>query len=149
MAYQFMKANQRRYTVKETAGLLGVSRSAYYRWAKNGVSQRRKEADTELIRLIREIATKHHRRYGGPRVRQGLRTVYGKKTSLKKAARLMRENGLNVRRRRKFIPTTNSKHDFPVYENILNREFDAPKGGMKWVSDIACLRTVNGWVYLT
>jgi transposase InsO family protein len=68
---------------------------------------------------------------------------------LKKAARLMRENGLNARRRRKFIPTTNSKHDFPVYENILNREFHAPKGGMKWVSDITYLRTVNGWVYLT
>jgi transposase InsO family protein len=52
-----------------------------------------------LVRLIREIVTKHHRRYGSPRVRQELRMVYGKKVSLKKVARLMRENGLNAQRR--------------------------------------------------
>jgi DNA-binding XRE family transcriptional regulator len=86
MAYQFMKTNQDRYTIREMAGLLGVSRSAYYQWAKNGGSQRRTEADAELVRLIREIVIKHHHRYGSPRVRQELRTVYGKKVRLKKAA---------------------------------------------------------------
>jgi transposase InsO family protein len=131
------------------AGLLGVSRSAYYRWARNGVSQRRKTADAELILLIRKIQEKHCRRYGSPRVRRELRNVYGKRVSLKKAARLMRENGLNARRRGKFIRTTNSKHSFPVCENILNREFHAQQGGQKWVSDITYLRTKGGWVYLT
>jgi transposase InsO family protein len=91
----------------------------------------------------------HHRRYGILRVRQELRTVYGKRISRKKAARLMRENGLNARRRRKFIPTTNSNHGFAVNENILNREFHAEQGGEKWVSsyqryDITYLRTKNG-----
>jgi transposase InsO family protein len=61
----------------------------------------------------------------------------------------MRENGLNARRRRKFIPTTDSKHALPVCENILNREFHASRGGQKWVSDITYLRTKGGWVYLT
>jgi transposase-like protein len=75
MAYEFMKANQRRYTIKEMSGLLGVCRSAYYKWVREGVSQRRKAADTELVRLIREIVAKHHRRYGSPRVHQELRTV--------------------------------------------------------------------------
>jgi len=149
MAYQFMKTNHRRYTIREMAGLFGVSRSAYYKWLRNGVSRWRMEAETELIRLIREIVTRHHRRYGSPRVRQELRTVYGKRVSLKKVARLMRENGLNARRRRKFIPTTDSKHTLEVCENILNREFHAEKGGQKWVSDITYLRTQNGWVYLT
>ena len=149
MAYQFMKANQNRYTIKEMAGLLGVSRSAYYRWAKTGVSNRRHEDDAELIRLIREIVVRHHRRYGSPRVRQELRKVYGKRVSLKKVARLMRENGLNARRRSKFIPTTDSKHTLAVSENILNQEFYAEKGGQKWVSDITYLRTQYGWVYLT
>jgi transposase-like protein len=79
MAYQFMKANQNRYAIKETAMLFGVSRSAYYRWARNGASQRRKADDTELIRLILETAAKHHRRYGGPRVRRELRDIYGKR----------------------------------------------------------------------
>ena len=61
----------------------------------------------------------------------------------------MRENGLNARKKRKFIPTTDSNHAFEVCENILNRQFHAEKGGQKWVSDITYLRTENGWVYLT
>jgi transposase InsO family protein len=149
MAYAFMKTNQNRYAVKEMAGLLGVSRSAYYQWARNGMSVRNKTADVELIRLIREIQGTHRHRYGSPRVRMELRNVYGKRVSLKKVARLMRENRLNARLGKKYIRTTNSNHAFPVCENILNREFHAPHGGRKWVSDITYLRTEGGWVYLT
>jgi transposase InsO family protein len=149
MAYRFMQSNKKRYSITEMAGLFGVSRSAYYKWARLGVSSRRKETDAALLRLIREIVLKHHRRYGSPRVRQELRNVYGKRVSLKKIARLMRENGLNARRRRRYIPTTDSKHSLPVAENILNRQFHAERGGQKWVSDITYLRTLGGWVYLT
>jgi len=149
MAYQFMQANKDRYTIREMAELFGVSRSAYYKWVREGVSQRRNEADAVLVELIRQIMAKHHWRYGSPRVRRELRDVYGKRVSLKKVARLMRENNLNARRKGKFIPTTDSKHTFEVCENILSREFHAQKGGQKWVSDITYLRTVFGWVYLT
>jgi transposase InsO family protein len=55
----------------------------------------------------------------------------------------------DAKRRGKFIPTTDSRHAFPVCENILSREFHAQKSGMKWVSDITSVRTVNGWVYST
>ncbi|GHU81066.1 hypothetical protein FACS189468_2710 [Spirochaetia bacterium] len=103
MAYRFMKENRRRYTIREMAGLFGVSSGAYYKWAKHGVSERRGQEDAALLRLIRDIVFKHHRRYGSPRVREALRTDYGKRVSLKKVARLMRENGLNARRRRKFM----------------------------------------------
>jgi len=136
-----MKANQNRYAIKEMAMLFGVSRSAYYRWARNGASQRRKAEDAELARRILEIAAKHHRRYGSPRVRRELRDVYGKRASLKKVARLMRENGLNARKSRKHIRTTNSNHTFAVFENILSREFYAESGSIKWVSDITYLRS--------
>jgi transposase InsO family protein len=149
MAYQFMKEHQNEYTIKEMAGLFGVGRGAYYKWAKHGVSDRRSAVDAELVGLIRGIQEQHSRRYGSPRVREELRRLYGRRVSLKKVARLMRENGLNARQRRKFIPTTSSNHGLPVCENILNREFRAEKGGEKWVSDITYLRTVGGWVYLT
>jgi transposase InsO family protein len=66
-----------------------------------------------------------------------------------KVARLTRENGLNVRRRGRFIPTTISNHGLPVCENLLNREFQAGTAGAKWVSDIACLQVLDGWLYLT
>ncbi|MDR0628474.1 MAG: IS3 family transposase, partial [Treponema sp.] len=93
-------------------------------------------------------------RYGSPRVREPLRRDYGKRVCRKKVAvaaslPLMREHGLNVRGRRKFIPRTTSNHGFPVGENLLNRRFHAEAGGQKWVSDITYLRTSGGWVYLT
>ena len=61
----------------------------------------------------------------------------------------MRENGLNARKSRKHIPTTDSNHALAVFENILSRKFYAESGGAKRVSDIAYLRTVDGWAYLT
>jgi transposase InsO family protein len=79
-------------------------------------------------------------------VREAPRQDYGKRVSLKKAARVMRENGLNARRRRKFIPATNWNHGLEVCENLLKGEFQA---GAKRVSDITYLRTPGGWIYLT
>jgi transposase InsO family protein len=77
-------------------------------------------------------------------VREALRRDYGKRVSRKKAARLTRENGLNARGRRKFIPTTNSNHRLPVCGNLLNREFHAERDGETWVSDSTYLRTLGG-----
>jgi transposase InsO family protein len=47
-----------------------------------------------------------------------------------------------------FIPATSSNHGLEVCENLLNREFQAERGGEKWVSNITYLRTQGGWVYL-
>ena len=149
MVYQFMQENCGRYTVKEMAELFGVSCGAYYKWVKYGQSRRRSEEDAVLVRLIKEIVLDHHYRYGSPRVREELRRRYGKRISQKKVASLMRENGLNARRKGKYVRTTQSKHNLPVCENILDRDFHAEKGGQKWVSDITYLRTLFGWLYLT
>jgi transposase InsO family protein len=91
----------------------------------------------------------HHNRCGNPRVREELRRQYGKGVSRKKAARLMRKNGLNPRARRKRVLTTNSRHGLAVCENILSQIFHAEADGQKWVSDITCPRALGGWVCLT
>jgi putative transposase len=49
---------------------------------------------------------------------------------------------------KKYKATTNSNHNLPVAENILNREFDAEKPNQKWVSDITYIATDEGWLYL-
>jgi transposase InsO family protein len=116
---------------------------------ENEQSAKRSTRDAELLDLIRGIVERHHWRYGSPRVRKALRDDYGKRVSRKKTARLMRENGLNARRRGRFIPTTDSNHGLPVCENRLNREFQAETAGAKWVSDITYLRVRGGWIYLT
>jgi hypothetical protein len=83
---QFIKTNKGRYTVREMAGLLGVSSGAYYKWARYGWSQRRSEADAELLRFIREVVEAHHFRYGSPRVLRELRAKYGMRVSGKRVA---------------------------------------------------------------
>jgi transposase InsO family protein len=129
--------------------LFGMSRAAYYQWTRRGFSDRQLKADEELLQLIREIVKNHCRRYGILRVRKELFNKYGKRVSRKKVACLMRDNGLNARRKTKYVKTTDSKHNLPVCENILNQEFYAEKPGQKWVSDITYLRTSDGWLYFT
>jgi hypothetical protein len=73
--YQFMREHRNEHTVRETAGIFGVSSSAYYRWEKYGASGRRQEGDAELADLIRRIPERHHYRYGSLRVREELRRM--------------------------------------------------------------------------
>jgi transposase InsO family protein len=129
--------------------LFGISRSAYYKWLKSGFSKTQDDPDADLIRLIKEIVLNHNYRYGSPRVKKELLKKHGIRVSRKKIARILREHGLNARRMRKYTRTTDSRHSYPVCENILNRDFFAAKPGQKWVSDITYLREINGWVYLT
>jgi transposase InsO family protein len=149
MAYQFMKTNHGRYTIKRTAELFGASRGVYYKRLKPGFSKTEENPDAELIRLIKEIVFRHNYRYGNPRIKKELFKKHGIRISRKKIARILREQGLNARRRRKYTTATDSKHSYPVCENILNRDFFAGKPGQKWVSDITYLREINGRVYLT
>ena len=153
-SYRFIQENMKRFTVKEmtrTFGskLFGVSRGAYYKWLKTGLSKSNYDPDAELVRLITEIVLENTYRYGNPRVKKELFKRHGLRVSRKKIARLLRKHGLNARRMRKWTTTTDSKHSYPLCENILNRDFCASKPGQKWVSDITYLRTMNGWLYLT
>ena len=60
----------------------------------------------------------------------------------------MRENGWIPKVVKKYKATTNSNHNLPVAENLLNREFKADKINQKWVSDITYIPADEGWLYL-
>jgi len=61
----------------------------------------------------------------------------------------MRKAGIQARRRKAYkVTTTNSKHNYPVAPNTLNRQFWAAGPNEKWVGDITYLRTTEGWLYL-
>ncbi len=68
--------------------------------------------------------------------------------SRKRVARLMRELGLEGRRKRRFRATTDSRHRFPVAPNVLMRDFDVAAPNTAWVTDITYLATLDGWLYL-
>jgi len=64
----------------------------------------------------------------------------------KRVARLMLSLGIKSKVARKFRATTDSNHSLPVAENLLNREFHAEKRSQKWVSDITCVSSDEGWL---
>jgi len=86
--------------------------------------------------------------YGAPRIHAELKST-GMDCSVNRVARLMRKAGIQARRRRSCkVITTNSKHDYPVAPNILNRQFWAAGPNEKWVGDITYIPTREGWLYL-
>jgi len=142
-----MKKLQGQHTVTKMAEVFGASKSGYYAWVERGTSRRQKE-DKEHAELIRQIFYAHGKRYGSPRIHAELKSR-GFSVGKKRVERLMRENGLFARQKRRFKRTTDSRHELSVAENLMNREFKAASPGEKWVSDITYVRTKTGWMYLT
>jgi transposase InsO family protein len=68
--------------------------------------------------------------------------------SQNRVAQLMRVHGIIAKSKRKFIPTTDSKHNLPIVENKLNQDFKANMPNKKWVADITYIWTKEGWLYL-
>ena len=87
--------------------------------------------------------------YGSPRVHKELQKK-GILCSEKMVAKVMKDAGIQARTTKKFKVTTDSNHNHPVAENVLNREFDkATKANQLWVSDVTYIWTLEGWLYLT
>jgi transposase InsO family protein len=91
---------------------------------------------------------KHRGRYGSPKITQELHDR-GFQVSKNRVARRMRQAGLRSIVRRKYRPTTDSKHSYPVADNLLQRDFTATAPDRVWVSDITYIATEGGWLYLT
>jgi len=134
------------HSVGELCRVLGVSRSGYYTWEGRPPS-RRARRNEELVERIREVHRGRRAAYGSPRVHREL-AARGETASVNRVARVMRENGIQARRRRRFRKTTDSKHNLPVAENLLARNFRTEKPDQAWVADISYVWTEEGWLYL-
>jgi len=141
-----MKEHSGMYPVKKMAESLGVSRSRYYAWLKMPESPRR-QRDHELLEMIKAIHRDSRETYGSPRVFDAL-IKREEPCSRKRTARIMRENGIRARQKRKFKVTTDSKHSLPVAPNLVNRGFFVEAPNRVWVSDITYVWTMEGWLYL-
>jgi putative transposase len=126
--------------------VLWVSRSAYYAWEKRPKSARDIENEA-LTQQIKDIHKKKRRTCGCRKMTQELRRD-GKVVNHKRVERIMKEEGIRSKVAKKFKATTNSKHNLPVAENLLNRDFTAAKPNQKMVSDITYLWTDEGWLYI-
>ena len=85
-------------------------------------------------------------RYGYRRVTAQLKAE-GERVNRKRVARIMREQDLRVRPKRRFVVTTNSDHDGPIFPNLA--EDMVPSGpDQLWVADLTYIRILSGFVYL-
>jgi transposase InsO family protein len=73
----------------------------------------------------------------------------GHSASKARIARIMRAAGLRARPLKRFRATTDSKHNYPIAPNVLDRKFTVDRSNQVWVSDITYIRTYQGWLYLT
>jgi putative transposase len=126
--------------------ILEVSRSGYYSWSRHQVSVRQRENDRLLVH-IRQAYVRGRGTYGSPRITAELRSngmICGKN----RVVRLMKQNGIKAKTKRRFKATTKSRHELLVAENLLNGRVAAEVSNRVWVSDITFIWTREGWVYL-
>lgn len=146
MKFAFILEQKVAFPIAVLCRVLGVSTSGFYDSVGRSPSKR-SARDAELAARIHAFHRASEGRYGSPRIQQDLKAD-GQKVSRKRTARLMRENRLFARKRRKFRVTTDSKHEFPIAPNILERNFATEAPNQAWVTDITFLPTTQGWLYL-
>lgn len=149
MRFKFIQQNRSSFTVKKMCQVFQVSSSGYYRWLKNPFSVR-KVKNIRLQSRIKELFTEHRGMVGSPMITADLRAESEFSTTSKnKVAKLMKDMGLRCRATKKYAVTTNSKHNYPVAPNLLNRKFTVSSPNRTWVSDITYLKIGSKWHYLT
>jgi putative transposase len=72
----------------------------------------------------------------------------GLRVGKQRAQRLMHEHRIRARGKKKFVVTTDSKHDLPIVKNLLDRNFNPAAPDQVWSSDITYIDTDKGWQYL-
>ncbi|WNB77601.1 IS3 family transposase [Methylomonas koyamae] len=131
-------------TIQQGCQLLGVSRSGWYA-ARRRVRQPKTLCGTRV--RLRSVFEATGQCYGSRRLRQAL-AGQGIEMGRHRVRSLMKELQLKPVWKPKFIHTTDSNHNLPVYENVLDRQFEQAEANRAWVSDITYIRTLSGWLYL-
>ena len=144
--YRFIHAERANYPVMTLCRVLAVARSAYYAWARRGVSARAR-ADEALAAHIAAAYARSRRTYGAPRIHAALR-AQGVHCARKRVARLMRAAGLVGCHRRRRTRTTVADPTHAPAPNLVARDFAAAAPDRLWLGDITYIATAEGWLYL-
>ena len=140
-----MRAHIRDFRLAAMCRVLGVHRSGYYAWLRDGVSARERD-DQRLLGLIKHHWLASGAVYGHRKITLDLREA-GERCSRHRVRRLMKSEGLRAqvgygsRPRYRACP-------IGVVENVLNRDFAPDAPNKVWVTDITYIRTYEGWLYL-
>lgn len=146
MRFAFVQAEKAHHAVGALCRAVGVSRPGFYAWLKREPSAHARR-DAELKKLVTASHDESRRTYGSPRVHQDL-VEAGERVSRKRVARLMREQDLVARRRRRYRVATAEENQQPVPDNLLERAFTAEGPNLRWVGDTTELAAPGGRLFL-
>lgn len=141
-----IKGLRLKYSAAALCRYLKVSESGYYAWQSRKPSKRAQEE----ARLAVEIKAIHKRTRGvcGAGKIQKELAEGGVSVGICRIKRIKREHGLYCKQTKKYKATTDSYHNLPVAENMLNQQFKAEAPNKIWVTDITYIPTEEGWLYL-
>jgi putative transposase len=144
MSYRLIhQLQQKAIPVQQACRVLAVSRAGYYQHQQRG----ERAADVLATVQVKAAFAASGSSYGSRRLCRALQ-AQGVTIGRYRVRRLMREAAVRPVWKRKFLPTTDSKHALPVAENVLDRTFNVAAPNQAWVSDITYIRTRQGWLYL-
>ncbi len=146
MRFEFIDAEKACFPVRVLCRALEVSPAGFYAACGRPESKHARD-DRRLAVQVRAAHEEGRKTYGSPRVHREL-MAQGVKISRKRVIRLMQEQGLRGRVRRRFKCTTMSEHDQPIAPNLLAREFTAERPNQRWVGDTTELLVAGGKMYL-
>ncbi len=127
--------------------VLGVNSRSYYSYMQRKNNNPDAPSHRELLETVRDIAKASDSTYGSRRMQKALNAL-SYPVSRNKARKLMKEANVQVKYRKKYKVTTDSNHKKPLFENVLNRQFDVNGPEQAYVGDITYLWTQEGWLYL-
>jgi putative transposase len=131
--FRFIAVEKADHSITILCRCLRVTRSGFYAWLHRPESTHARD-DRRLKVLVQVSFEESKHRYGSPRVHEDLIEQH-EHVSRKRVVRLMHEDGLVARLRKRFKHTTMSDHDQPVAANLLDRRFEADAPNQRWVGD--------------
>ena len=153
MKYAWIAKHKAKWPITKACEALGVSPSGYFEHQRRRVLGEPSEpsggrlSNEALLVHIRAIHAQVKQEYGWPRMWKELQ-ARGIRVGKDRVRRLMQLHGIRARGKKKFVVTTDSKHDLPVAPNLLARDFTPAGPDQVWSGDITYIATDEGWLYL-
>ena len=146
MKYGFIGEQKGDFPVRILCRVMQVSTSAYYDWLGRG-GDVIDSSHWQLCHRMKALFNESRHSLGSRQLMKQLRKE-GFEIGRYRVRKLMKKLGLVVKRKRRFVLTTDSNHALPVAENVLNRDFTPAQKNRVWTTDITYIWTMQGWVYL-
>ncbi len=155
MKYAWIAKHRAQWPVTLVCEVLGVSASGYFEhWRRKDADKssrpgaNKRISDEALLVHIKAIHAEVKEEYGWPKMWKEL-LARGIRVGKERVRKLMQRHGIKARGKKKFVVTTDSKHDLPIADNLLQRDFAPEAPNQVWTSDITYIATDEGWLYLT